>query len=111
MKDPLERYQEQKKIAKHLVRKKRREEREVLLKKCIGKRRYCSAKFWEKAKSRASKVPKSLEDKQGKLHQEEVSMAEIAREHFESVRKGLSRQEQGRKEDSTEESRQLGQTK
>ena len=31
--------------------------------------------------------------------------------HFESVRKGLSRQKQGRKEDSTEESRQLGQTK
>ena len=38
-------------------------------------------------------------------------MAEIAREHFESVGKGLSRHEQGRKEDPTEESRQLGQTK
>ena len=38
-------------------------------------------------------------------------MAEIAREHFESVGKGLSCHEQGRKEDPTEESRQLGQTK
>ena len=38
-------------------------------------------------------------------------MAEIAREHFESVGKGLSSQEQGRKENPTEESRQLGQTK
>ena len=38
-------------------------------------------------------------------------MAEIAREHFESVGKGLSRQEQGGKEDPTEESRQIGQTK
>ena len=104
MKDLWERYHEKKKIANDLVTKKRREEREVLLKECTGKGRYCSAKFWEKAKSRASTAPKSLEDKQGKLHQEEVSMAEIAREHFESVGKGLSRQEQGRKEDPTEES-------
>ena len=64
-----------------------------------------------KAKRRASKAPKSLKEKQGKLHREEVSMAEIAREHFESVGKGLSRQEQGKGEDPTEESRQLGQTK
>ena len=63
------------------------------------------------SKRRASKAPISLKDKQGNLHREEVSMAEIAREHFESVGKGLSRQEQGRKEDPTEESRQLGQTK
>ena len=70
-----------------MVRKKRREEREVLLKECIGKGGYCSAKFWEKAKRRASKAPKSLKDKQGKLHREEISMAEIAREHFESVGK------------------------
>ena len=38
-------------------------------------------------------------------------MAEFAKEHFESVGKGLSRHEQGRKEDPTEEGRQLGQTK
>ena len=44
-------------------------------------------------------------------YREEISMAEIAREHFESVGKGLSRHEQGRKEDPIEESRQLGQTK
>ena len=47
---------------------------------CIGKGRYCSSKFWEKAKRRASKAPKSLKNKQGKLHREEVSMAEIAKE-------------------------------
>ena len=64
------------------------EEREVLLKECIGKGGYCSAKFLGKAKRRASKAPKSLKDKQGKLHREEISMAEIAREHFESVGKG-----------------------
>ena len=46
-----------------------------------------------------------------KLHQEELSMEEIRTEHFESLGKGLSRQEQGRKEDPTEESRQLDQTK
>ena len=111
MKGLWERYQEKKMMAKDLVvRKKRREEREALLKECIGKGRYC-AKIWQKAKRRASKAPKSLKDKQGKLHREEVSMAEIAREHFESVGKGLSRHEEGRKEDPTEESRQLGQTK
>ena len=38
-------------------------------------------------------------------------MAEIAREHFESDGKGRSRHEQGRKEDPTEESRQLGPTR
>ena len=75
MKDLWERYQEKKKMAKDLVRKKRREEREVLLKECIEKGGYCSAKFWEKAKRRASKAPKSLKDKQGKLHREEISMA------------------------------------
>ena len=84
--------------------KKGASEREALLKECIGKGGYWSAKCWGKAKRRASKAPKSLKDKQGKLHQEEVSMAEIAREHFESVGNGLSRQEQGRKEDPTEES-------
>ena len=111
VKDLWERYQEKKKMAKDLVRKKRREERDVLFKECIGKGGCCSAKFWEKAKSRASKASKSLKDKKGKLHREEVSMAEIAREHFESVGKGLSRQDQGRKEDPTEESSQLDQTK
>ena len=94
-----------------MVRKKRREEREALLKECIGKGGYCSANFWGKAKRRASKAPKSLKNKQGKLHREEVSMAEIAREHFESVGKRPYREEQGRKEDPTEESRQLGRTK
>ena len=98
-------------MAKDLVRKKIREKRQALLKECIAKDGCCSAKFWEKAKRRASKAPKSLKDKPGKLHREEVSMAEIAREHFESVGKGLSRHEQGRKESPTEESRQLGQTK
>ena len=98
-------------MAKDLVRKKRREEREPLFKECIGKGGYCSAKFWEKAKRRAGKAPKSLKVKRGKLHREEISMAEIAREHFESVGKGLSCHEQVRKEDPTEEGRQLGQTK
>ena len=37
-------------------------------------------------------------------------MAKIAREHFESVLKGLSCHKHGRKEDPTEEGRQLGRT-
>ena len=41
-------------------------------------------------------------------YREEVSKTEIARELFQPVGKGLSRHEQGRKEDATEEGRQLG---
>ena len=47
MKGLWEQYQEKKKMAKDLVRKKRREEREALLKENIGKGGYCSAKFWD----------------------------------------------------------------
>ena len=55
-----------------------------------GKACYSSAKFWEKAKRREDKALKSLTNKMGKLEREENSMAEIARDNFESEGRGLS---------------------
>ena len=83
-------YQEKKRIAKELVRKKREKEREALLKECQAKGGYFSAKFWEKAKWKTNKAPKALRDKKGALHKEEAVMAEIARDHFELIGKGVT---------------------
>ena len=78
-------YQEKKRIAKELVRKKRREEREALIKECQGIEREANIvkMIWEKAKWKTNKEPKALKDRKGELHKEEAAMAEIAREHFE----------------------------
>ena len=85
-------------MAKELVRKKREKEREALLKECQGKGGYYSAKFWEKAKWKTNKAPKSLRDKKCELHKEEAAMAEIAREHFELIGKGMTQKEGERKD-------------
>ena len=59
---------------------------------------YYNAKFWEKAKWKTNKAPKALKDKKVKLHKEEAAMAEIAREHFELIGKGMTEQEGERKD-------------
>ena len=91
-------YQEKKRIAKDLVRKKRRKEREALIKDCQGKGGYYSAKFWEKAKWKTNKASKALKDKKGELHKEEAAMVEIAQEHFALIGKGMTQQEGERKD-------------
>ena len=102
------------------MKKKRREEREALIKECQGKGGYYSAKFWEKAKWRTNKAPKALKDKKGqlhkeealkdkkgKLHEEETAMAEIEREHFELIGKGMT-QEEGERKDTNERYETVG---
>ena len=84
------------------MRKKRREEREALIKECQGKGGYYSAKFWEKAKWKTNKAPKALKDKKGDLHKEKAAMAEIAREHFELIGKGMT-QKGGERRDTDSE--------
>ena len=44
---------------------------------------------------------KALKDKKGKLHKEEAAMAEIAREHFELIGKGMT-QKEGERKDTNE---------
>ena len=91
-------YQEKKRLAKELVRKKRGEERETLLKECQRKGGYYGAKFWEEAKGKTNKAPKALKDNKDELHKEEAAMAEIAREHFQLIGKGMTQQEGERKD-------------
>ena len=48
-----------------------------------------------------NKAPKALRDKKGELHKEEAAMAEIAREHFELIGKGMT-QKEGERKDTNE---------
>ena len=86
------------KDSKRAREEERREEREALIKECQGRGGYYSAKFWEKAKWKTNKAPKALKYKKGELHKEEAAMAEIAREHFKLIGKGMTKQEGERKD-------------